>query len=75
MTADVIEEGTSNPYVTSAPHGPSGPVQSEIGNIVRPEVLASEGGNVGYVDGSVRWKRQSDMTPHPPGLVGKIAYW
>jgi len=75
MSADVIEEGTSIPYVTSAPHGPGGPVQSEIGNIVKPEVLRSEGGNVGHLDGSIRWKSQAQMQPHPPGLVGKIAYW
>ncbi len=75
MSADVIEEGTSDPYITSAPHGPRGPVQSPVGQIVNPLEIDSEGGNAGYLDGSVRWTRQTRMNPYPPGLVNKVAWW
>jgi hypothetical protein len=77
MIGDVIEKGTVTPNVTSSPHGPSGPVQSRVGNIVDPVVIKSQGGNVGLLDGSVNWKRQIIMHEHyatiPNGSIR--GYW
>lgn len=61
MIADVIEKGTANPNVTSAPHGPTGPVRSANGQLPEPSAIRSEGGNVGLLDGSVSWRRQLQM--------------
>ncbi len=61
MMADVIEKGTVNPAVTSAPHGRGGPVQSALGSLPEPEAIGSMGGNVGLVDGSVEWRNQRVM--------------
>ncbi len=77
MIADVIEKGTVNPNITSSPHGPSGPVKSQERNIVEPEVIGSQGGNVGLTDGSVNWRKQGEMFPRnatiPFGSI--IGYW
>lgn len=52
---------------TFAPHGTRGPVvqfaENGKGGISSRQVGAI-GGNLGYLDGSVRWKDISDMTPH-----------
>jgi prepilin-type N-terminal cleavage/methylation domain-containing protein len=61
MMADVIEKGTANPNVTSAPHGRGGPVQSALGTLPEPEAIGSQGGNIGLVDGSVEWRKQRVM--------------
>jgi hypothetical protein len=61
MMADVIEKGTANPHVTSAPHGRGGPVQSALNSLPEPEEIGSMGGNVGLVDGSVAWRNQRIM--------------
>jgi len=77
MMADVIEEGTVTPNVTSSAHGPSGPVISREGAVPEPEVIRSQGGNVGLLDGSVNWRRQKLMKPRnatiPAGSI--IGYW
>lgn len=77
MIADVIEKGTVNPNITSAPHGPSGPVRSRVGQLPEPEVIRSQGGNVGLVDGSVNWVPQRAMREHyatiPNGQIR--GYW
>lgn len=77
MIADVIEKGTVTPNVTSAPHGPYGPVRSAIGQLPEPETLRSQGGNLGAADGSVLWQPQRRMKPHnatiPAGTI--IGYW
>lgn len=77
MIADVIEKGTVRPNVTSAPHGPSGPVRSTEGQLPEPEDIRSAGGNVGRVDGSVAWKPQSQMVEHYATIpFGRIrGYW
>lgn len=77
MVADVIEKGTVTPNVTSAPHGPTGPVRSAQGDLPEPEEIRSRGGNVGHVDGSVLWVSQSKMVEHyatiPNGAIR--GYW
>ena len=77
MIGDVIEKGTVNPNVTSAPHGPAGPVRSPNRQLPEPHVIRSQGGNVGYLDGSVRWVPQVKMLEHhatiPSGNIR--GYW
>ena len=77
MVADVIEKGTVTPNVTSAPHGPTGPVRSREGTLPEPEAIRSTGGNVGQVDGSVNWRKQAAMKEHyatiPNGAIR--GYW
>ena len=77
MIADVIEKGTVTPAITSAPHGPTGPVKSAERQFPEPGAIRSQGGNVGLVDGSVNWRRQSEMFPRnatiPFGSI--IGYW
>ena len=67
LMADIIERGTAN-YATSkritrVPHSRSGLRDSPSGNVVEPQVLGSEGGNVATVDGSIQWRKQSIMRP------------
>ena len=50
--------------VTSVPHSSSGARVSAQGQLVEPAVLASQGGNVAGVDGSVEWRDQDSMRPH-----------
>ncbi len=77
MIADVIEKGTVRPNITSAPHGPTGPVRSAEGALPEPEAIRSRGGNIGRVDGSVSWQPQAQMKPRnatiPFGTI--IGYW
>jgi hypothetical protein len=65
LLADIISKGTDN-YgtlrdVTDAPHTPGGPRVSGSGQLIEPQALNSEGGNVGLVDGSVNWRKQVVM--------------
>ena len=77
MIGDVIEKGTVTPNVTSAPHGPTGPVRSPVGETPEPEAIRSTGGNVGHLDGSVLWRNQTEMDEHyatiPFGAIR--GYW
>jgi prepilin-type N-terminal cleavage/methylation domain-containing protein len=77
MIGDVIEKATVTPNVTSSPHGPTGPVRSPEGQTPEPEVIRSEGGNVGLLDGSVNWRNQEVMKEHyatiPHGAIR--GYW
>jgi prepilin-type processing-associated H-X9-DG protein len=77
MIGDVVEKGTFTPPVTSSPHGPGGSVSSKFNSFPEPEKIGSEGGNVGYADGSVQWVKQVMMRPHnatiPAGRI--IGYW
>jgi len=80
MMADVIEKGTANPNVTSAPHGRGGPVQSAIGSLPEPEAIGSKGGNLGLVDGSVEWRNQHVMHARyvywsPAPGINIIGHW
>jgi hypothetical protein len=84
LLADIIESGTTvyegfSGVTTSAPHTRSGPAVTQ--GQVPPQNIGSEGGNVGQVDGSVAWRRQSAMLPRyvlwgPNGpSSGRTAYW
>jgi len=43
------------------------------GQTIRPMHLGAQGGNVGYIDGSVRWKNLRSMEPHAASDVTSIA--
>jgi prepilin-type N-terminal cleavage/methylation domain-containing protein len=62
LLADIISKGTdvygTDSNVTDAPHTLYGARHSGSNQLVEPEVLGSEGGNVGTVDGSVLWRKQ-----------------
>jgi len=86
LLADVISKGTDNyagrTDVTDAPHTRNGPRASGSGQLVEPEVLGSEGGNVCLVDGSISWRKQAVMKPRfvfwRPGSgpdQSYIGYW
>ena len=71
LMADLIEKGTDNfdvngvsiPNVTTASHTKSGMRWGGANQLVEPDTIGSEGGNVGNVDGSIEWRRQSKMKP------------
>lgn len=67
LLADIISKGT-DVYgtlrdVTDAPHTRTGPRVSGSGQLVEPQAIGSEGGNVGLLDGSVSWRKQMGMRP------------
>ena len=65
--ADVIERGTVSPSTSSSSsHGEFGKVL--VAGNIDPVTIGSDGGNVGYMDGSVIWAAQEDMT-NPHGVV------
>ena len=65
LLVDIISIGTDTygtlNNVTDAPHTPDGPRVGPSNALIPPEAIGSEGGNVGTVDGSVMWRRQSIM--------------
>ena len=75
---------------TLAPHGPRGPIlfSHEDGEIdfanpsaegASSQDIGADGGNVGYLDGSVRWKDIEEMKPYRGsqlwGLDGCFSVW
>ncbi len=77
MVADLIEKNTGSPNITSSPHGPNGRVRSEPGRTPEPEVINSDGGNVGRVDGAVVWRNQAQMKKHHARIPAGVrwGYW
>lgn len=77
MIGDVIEKGTVNSPITSVPHGPTGPVKS--GERIFPEYgeLRSQGSHLGPVDGSVQFRKQTQMRPRNATFLfaSIIGYW
>ncbi|HEY4414949.1 MAG TPA: prepilin-type N-terminal cleavage/methylation domain-containing protein [Verrucomicrobiae bacterium] len=67
LIADVISKGTDNygalNNITDVPHSRAGFHASASGQLVEPQALGSEGGNVGLLDGSVAWRKQASMSP------------
>jgi len=65
MVADINEEGTLTPPVTSVAHGPKGFASANApAGVITPERVGAEGGNLGYIDGSVHWRRIDRMNAH-----------
>ena len=67
LLADIISKGTDSyagsARITDVPHTPTGPRFSPSGQLVEPQALKSEGGNVASLDGSVAWRKQLSMRP------------
>jgi len=68
LMADIIEKGTDlvggSANVSMTPHSSSGIRVSPSGQMVEPQVIKSDGGNVATPDGSVNWRKQAAMNPH-----------
>jgi prepilin-type processing-associated H-X9-DG protein len=66
LLADIISSGIDNfdglANVTLGPHAPGGLRRSA--GVPDPATIGSEGGNIGYLDGSVQWRKQSAMHQH-----------
>lgn len=69
LIADPNHWAVQEPW-TIAPHGKSGPILEsgssllKAGGGVPSKVFGAVGGNVGHMDGSVRWKNIGDMKLH-----------
>jgi prepilin-type N-terminal cleavage/methylation domain-containing protein/prepilin-type processing-associated H-X9-DG protein len=67
---DTIESGTSASFAfagvtaVTAPHGKTGMVGSTAATLPDPAQIGSQGGNFAFMDGSVQWLKQSDLSPH-----------
>ncbi|MBI1367930.1 MAG: prepilin-type N-terminal cleavage/methylation domain-containing protein [Planctomycetes bacterium] len=59
MSADMIEEYTWSPSISSGTHGPVGRVTWNPGTF--PDEAGVEGGNVAYLDGGVVWRAMAEM--------------
>ena len=62
VVADNVSASTIEDFPTTAPHTSTGYRNAERGT--PPDSLNSDGGNLGLLDGSVRFNRQADMLPH-----------
>lgn len=75
LLADIISKSTdvygSSKDVTDAPHTPNGARVGPSGQLLEPEAIGSEGGNIGHVDGSVTWRKQKLM--HPRFTLWKVS--
>lgn len=82
VTASDINEDVTGAWWTTASnaaHTRAGHVAATTGSrpSIRPIDLGAQGGNVGYLDGSVRWKNIRAMEPHVVSDVANIVvgYW
>ncbi|MEM1355786.1 MAG: prepilin-type N-terminal cleavage/methylation domain-containing protein [Planctomycetota bacterium] len=64
LIADLNFEGSSFPPVISAVHGPQGIIREATSGTTTPNDIGSEGGNLGYVDGSVQFRPAREMRRH-----------
>ena len=72
--SDIIEKGTWHPPSSSVSHSNQGMKWGE--KYVEPEDNNSEGGNICRVDGSVTWRKQSEMVEHAASKGGTVSgYW
>ncbi len=78
MLADINEEGTLSPPVTSVAHAPKGyALRSAEAGQTNPGMIGAEGGNLGYIDGSVQWRSFIDMNAHNnhQSRTNVLAWW
>jgi prepilin-type N-terminal cleavage/methylation domain-containing protein len=79
ILADINHWGVG---IVMAPHGRNGPVQRNNTTFIRtssgetPISIGAKGGNVGYLDGSVIWKKIADMkTNRASSYVSYYGLW
>jgi prepilin-type N-terminal cleavage/methylation domain-containing protein len=78
MLADINEEGTLDPPITSTAHGPRGYTDRPApAGQIDPGAINGEGGNLGFVDGSVLWRPFNEMNAHNnhQGRTNVLAWW
>jgi prepilin-type N-terminal cleavage/methylation domain-containing protein/prepilin-type processing-associated H-X9-DG protein len=81
IVADINEDMSGAWWTTSSnvAHAKAGHVTATIGTrpSIRPEDIGAQGGNVGYLDGSVRWKNIRFMQPHSVANLAPVmkGYW
>ena len=81
LAADINEDMTQATWKTAsnAPHTRRGrvfgPTQDAKFPKIRPEDLGADGGNVGFIDGSVRWQSTETWKPHQVWSGGPILGW
>ena len=81
IAADINEDMSRAWWTTSSnvAHTKSGHITATTGTrpSIRPADIGAQGGNVGYLDGSVRWKRMRDMHPHVVSDIATVimGYW
>ncbi len=63
LLSDLNIEGALFPPVLSAPHAPKGGRQVQAGGSIVSDIGA-DGGNTGFLDGSVQWKPAEDLRRH-----------
>ncbi|MBI1371500.1 MAG: hypothetical protein GC159_01880 [Phycisphaera sp.] len=73
--SDIVEQGTVIPNVTSLTHTDRGSTMTLSGTIVDPDELGGQGVNSAYLDGSVRWRYQNELTRHSSVKTGSIKGW
>jgi prepilin-type N-terminal cleavage/methylation domain-containing protein/prepilin-type processing-associated H-X9-DG protein len=81
IAADINEDMSAATWDTgsTAPHTRGGKVNARTRSrpSIRPVDIGAEGGNVGYLDGSVRWRKIQAMQPHSVYNGGPFifGYW
>ena len=65
LLADINEEGTYVPRATTVAHASNGYAdQPAAAGQINPQTVGGEGGNLGFLDGSVNWRSMIDMNGH-----------
>ncbi|MGB1125567.1 MAG: type II secretion system protein [Phycisphaeraceae bacterium] len=77
LLADLNVENVLYPSVTQSPHGSKGAIQAPRGSGVTPENIGGQGGNGGFLDGSVQWKSSIDLRRHSAiqSNNGFVGWW
>lgn len=75
VVTDVVESGTLVPKKISAAHTANGSVAVDSNSTIDPTDIGSEGINIAYNDGSVRWRPQSELSKHPSSNLGSVMGW
>ncbi|QNN23916.1 prepilin-type N-terminal cleavage/methylation domain-containing protein [Planctomycetales bacterium ZRK34] len=75
VMADINEQNTGTPVITSVSHGPTGVVWDDKG--LTPVQTELQGSNIAYIDGSVRWKDAGRLIKHRPlrNNVERYGWW
>lgn len=67
---------------TIAPHGKRGPILQDRSSFVKtggadPKMIGGNGGNVGFLDGSIQWRPIGILKPHIASSHGEqyLGYW
>ena len=74
VSGDIIETGTVNPPSSSASHTHAG--GTGFGPKTAPApLIGADGGNLGFLDGSIRWRPIIEMDRHDASSGGGVSGW